>query len=154
MGTGAEMIYIAHRGLLNGPSKWENSPWAIEEAITVCNYAEVDLWVSDDGGYWLGHDKPTYEVKWRWLMECRESLWIHCKNLKALETLCEFSALWHYFWHQEDTVTLTSKGFVWAYPGKQPIRNSIAVLPEIHDDDISGCIGICTDYVLRYRGDL
>ena len=27
------MIYIAHRGLLNGPSKWENAPWAIEEAI-------------------------------------------------------------------------------------------------------------------------
>ena len=24
----------------------------------------------------------------------------------------------HYFWHQEDDYTITSKGIIWAYPGK------------------------------------
>jgi hypothetical protein len=147
------MLYIAHRGLLNGPSQWENAPWAIEEAIQVCGNVEVDLW-EVDGEFYLGHDKPNYKVNYMWLRDCADYLWIHCKNIQVLETLSEFPSMWHFFWHQEDTVTLTSKGFVWAYPGKQPIRNSIAVLPEWYDDDFSSCLGICTDYVLRYRGDL
>ena len=57
----------------------------------------------------------------------------------------------HYFWHQNDDITLTSKGYIWAYPGKQPIKNSIAVLPEIHNDDISNCIGICSDIIEAYK---
>ena len=148
------MLYIAHRGLLNGPSKWENSPWAVDEAITVCGNAEVDLWVVDRGVPYLGHDEPQYKVDWKWLRENSGCLWIHCKNKEAIEELSEFPSMWHYFWHDTDTMTLTSKGFIWAYPGKQPIRNSIAVLPERYDDDISQCVGICTDYVLKYRGDL
>lgn len=34
--------------------------------------------------------------------------------------------------------------------GKQPILNSIAVMPELYDDDISKCIGICSDYISKY----
>ena len=57
----------------------------------------------------------------------------------------------HCFWHQEDDATLTSKGYIWAYPGKQPIKNSIAVMPEIYSDDVSKCIGICSDYIINYK---
>jgi hypothetical protein len=147
------MIYIAHRGLLNGPSQWENAPWAIEEAITVCGNAEIDLW-EIDGFFKLGHDEPKYDVSWKWLREHSNGLWIHCKNFQALETLTGFYSQWNFFWHEKDAATLTSKGYIWAYPGKQPILNSIAVLPELYDDDISKCLGICSDYVLKYRGDL
>lgn len=35
-------------------------------------------------------------------------------------------------------------------PGKQPILNSVAVLPEIHGDDISVCWGICSDIIGEY----
>ena len=35
----------------------------------------------------------------------------------------------NYFWHQEDKVTLTSKGYLWAYPGVI-CDNAITVLPE------------------------
>ena len=64
-----------------------------------------------------------------------------------------FNALrsYHYFWHEEDTLTLTSRGVVWAYPGKQPIKGSIAVMPERSNDDVSICIGICSDYIKRYN---
>ena len=57
----------------------------------------------------------------------------------------------HYFWHQKDDITITSKGYIWAYPGKQIINGSIAVLPEIHDEDVSKCIGVCSDYIERYK---
>jgi len=147
------MIYIAHRGLLNGPSKWENAPWAIEEAITVCGNAEIDLW-EIDGLFKLGHDEPKYDVSWKWLRENSNGLWIHCKNFPALTSLAEFHHQFHYFWHENDKATLTSRGYIWAFPGNQPIFNSIAVLPERFVDDLSMCVGICSDYVLNYRGDL
>jgi hypothetical protein len=47
--------------------------------------------------------------------------------------------------------TLTSRGFVWVYPGKQPIEGSIAVLPEVHHDPIDSCIGICSDVIAQYK---
>jgi hypothetical protein len=147
------MLYIAHRGLLNGPSPHENAPWVIEEAITVCGNAEVDVWLHHNE-LWLGHDKPTYRVPLKWFHEHQNELWIHCKNVQAAEFFNEFHNLWHYFWHENDHMTITSKGFLWVYPGKQIVRGSIAVLPELHDDDITYCAGICTDYVLKYRGDL
>jgi len=37
-----------------------------------------------------------------------------------------------------------------AYPGKQPIKDSIAVMPELYNDDLSLCIGICSDYISKY----
>jgi len=54
-------------------------------------------------------------------------------------------------WDQEDDITLTSKGYIWAYPGKQPIKNSIAVLPELNKDDLTKVIGICSDYIKDYE---
>ena len=138
---------------MNGPSKWENSTWVLEEAIMECGNAEADIWLINDK-FWLGHDKPTYEVDKGWIQENIEGLWLHCKNVAAIEYFNEFHQLYHYFWHDVDRLTITSRGYLWAYPGNQPIRNSIAVMPEIHNDNISQCLGICTDHVLSYRGDV
>jgi len=52
----------------------------------------------------------------------------------------------HCFWHQEDDVTLTSKGYLWTYSGKELTENSIAVLPEKKPD--VEVAGICSDYVV------
>jgi hypothetical protein len=61
------------------------------------------------------------------------------------------STILHYFWHEEDTLTLTSKQYMWVYPGKQPIIGSIAVMPEIHNDKIKKCVGVCSDYIINYK---
>ena len=34
----------------------------------------------------------------------------------------------------------------------QPLKDSIAVMPEINDDKISECKGICSDYISKYGG--
>ena len=57
----------------------------------------------------------------------------------------------HCCWHETDKVTITSKGFIWAFPGHQPLKNSIAVMPEINNEDVSQCIGICSDYIEQYK---
>ena len=79
-----------------------------------------------------------------------KNIWIHCKNIDCLLYL-KSQDNFNFFWHENDTVCLTSLGYVWAYPGKQPILQSIAVLPELHNDILNSCLGICSDIISKYR---
>lgn len=143
------MIIIAHRGLINGPNDTlENNPDTIDLAIKSGYEIELDIRYMNNIFY-LGHDTPQYEISQDWLQERKEKLWIHCKNVDALLKLKQTDL--HYFWHENDTLTLTSLGYIWVYPGKQPIRNSVAVLPEIYNDNVSVCFAVCTDYPERYK---
>ena len=143
------MILISHRGNINGKNtKEENHPDYIDKAIELGYDVEVDVWVKNNLIY-LGHDSPDILIPIQWLTDRYSKLWIHCKNTEALVYLKEKESL-NVFWHEEDTVTLTSKSYIWAYPGKQPIEKSIAVMPELHSDDLSKCIGVCSDYVKNY----
>ena len=144
------MILISHRGNINGKfESYENEPNYIDKAISEGYDVEIDVWYKDNI-WWLGHDKPQYGINYSWLKERKTKLWVHCKNIEALEMLDEKLEI-HYFWHQEDVATLTSQGTIWAYPGKQPIKNSIAVMPEIYGDNIIQCLGICSDYIEKYK---
>lgn len=148
------MLIIAHRGLMHGPDKaLENHPAQIEKALDAGLDVEVDAWVID-GAWWLGHDKPTHQVNGAFLS--RTGVWVHCKNLDALRMATPHM---HYFWHDQDAYTLTSRGVIWCYPkSKITNSNSVMVLPEwqIADEDIAGVLldyhesglvpAICTDY--------
>lgn len=144
------MILISHRGNLNGkiPER-ENRVDYIEDALALGYEVEIDVWLINDSWY-LGHDNPEYPVEYEWLNGKKEALWIHCKNTDALVKLNSLDSF-NYFWHENDTAVLTSKKYVWTYPGKQPINNSVAVMPEIHNEDISSCAGICSDYITKYK---
>ena len=145
------MKLIAHRGNVNGRlESYENEPNYIDLAIRQGYDAEIDIWYKDDA-LWLGHDEPQYSINFRWLRDRISKLWIHCKNIEAILYFKECEYEFNYFWHENDTVTLTSFNFIWAYPGKQPIKNSISVMPEINDEDISQCIGVCSDFVEKIR---
>jgi len=146
----SSMILISHRGNTNGKfESYENEPNYIDKAIKEGYDVEIDVWYIDDLIY-LGHDKPQYVVDFKWFMDRISKLWIHCKNIEALISFQESGYEFNFFWHQEDDVTLTSKNYTWAHPGKQPIKNSIAVMPEIHKENITQCIGVCSDYIKNY----
>ena len=142
-----KVILISHRGNIVGknPDK-ENTVEYILDAISLGYDVEIDVRFVDNK-WFLGHDLPKQEVDISFLE--KDKLWIHCKNLEAVSNLYGNTKI-NYFWHQKDDVTLTSFGYVWAYPGKQKILNSIAVLPEIYNEDISSCIGICSDVIGEY----
>ena len=145
------MIFISHRGNTNGRlESWENEPTYIDLAIQKGYDVEVDVWYKDDI-LWLGHDKPDYGVDFSWFRDRIGKLWIHCKNIEAILYFKSLHYDFNFFWHQEDNITLTSLNYIWAYPGKQPIKNSISVLPELHDDTVSSCIGICSDLIDNYK---
>jgi hypothetical protein len=144
------MVLISHRGNLNGKiEEKENHPDYIDEAISLGYDVEIDVWMIE-GVLYLGHDEPQYGITQHWLNQRYGNLWIHCKNVEAMEWFNSIGTF-NYFWHQEDTLTLTSKNYIWAYPGKQPIEKSVAVLPEIHNDDVNRCIGVCSDYIEKYK---
>jgi len=143
------MKLISHRGNINGKIiEAENRPDYIDDTIRLGYDVEIDLWVVD-GKIYLGHDSFQYEINDKWLNERIDKLWIHCKNVESLNWIKNTSL--HYFWHENDTLTLTSKNYIWAYPGKQPIVGSIAVMPEIFNDDVYNCLGVCSDFIQDYK---
>ena len=144
------MILISHRGNLNGPIRSsENEPSYIDLSISKGYDVEVDVWYLNNNLF-LGHDIPQYNVNFTWFKDRISKLWVHCKNIESVIFFTTTEYKFNYFWHETDTVTLTSHNHIWAYPGKQPINNSIAVMPEINDDDLTQCMGICSDYIEKY----
>lgn len=115
-----------------GPSEWENHPTAIQEALEQGFEVEVDIWYWNDE-LWLGHDKPEYRLNEEhngFKVDLRDSrIWCHAKNLKAFEVLHQNPDI-HVFWHQDDDIVLTSKGFIWTYPGIKVLPGAILVMPE------------------------
>jgi len=145
------MKLIAHRGNINGRlESYENEPNYIDSAISKGYDVEIDVWYKDNM-LWLGHDKPDYEIKFSWFIDRISKLWVHCKDIESVVFFKECGYDINYFWHEEDTITLTSKNHIWAYPGKQPIKDSIAVLPEIFNDDVTYSLGVCSDYIEKYK---
>lgn len=146
------MILISHRGNLNGKfESYENEPMFIDKAISEGYDVEVDVWYID-GVLFLGHDKPQYGVDFRWFIDRLSKLWVHCKNIESILYFQECGYEINYFWHQEDDITLTSKNFIWTFPGKKLTPRSIAVLPEsVKDWELTECLGICSDYIKKYK---
>jgi len=145
------MILISHRGNTNGRfENHENEPTYIDMALNKGFDVEVDVWYKDNM-LWLGHDKPEYSVDNKFIIDRMDKLWVHCKNIEAIEFFMTCGWGLNYFWHETDTITLTSRGWIWAYPNKQPIKYSIAVMPELFNDNTTECIGICSDYIEKYK---
>ena len=140
------MILIAHRGNMTGSNiQRENEPLYIIEALEKGFDVEIDVWYKEDG-FWLGHDKPQYPVDEHYLENPK--FWCHAKNIEALSKMLDNNKI-HCFFHQEDDVTLTSKGYIWTYPNKQLTDKSIAVLPQEINKSLN-CYGVCTDFVTRW----
>jgi hypothetical protein len=143
---------ISHRGNINGSIPHnENHPDYIDEAIHVGFDVEIDVWMIE-GILYLGHDEPQYGITQHWLNERYEKLWIHCKNVEAMEWFNMIGGF-NYFWHQNDDYTLTSKNILWVYPGKKLTANSICVMPEINNLDkyiLNECLGVCSDNISKF----
>jgi len=146
--TFIKMHFISHRGNINGPNTdRENHPGYIDEAIQKGFDVEVDVWFENDKLF-LGHDKPQYEIELSFLILRKSVLWCHAKNLEAFNILLSNDL--HCFSHDKDDAVLTSHNFVWTYPGRKHVKNSIAVIPEKVDNkirDVSNIVGICSDYI-------
>lgn len=141
------MILISHRGNITGKKpNLENNPKYINDALNSNLNVEIDVWFIDNNFY-LGHDKPQYIISEEYL--CNDKIWSHAKNFDALIVMLKNPNI-HCFWHENDKITLTSKNYLWTFPGIKGVKNNISVLPEIYNDDIINSIGVCSDYIGKY----
>jgi hypothetical protein len=136
------MILIAHRANLTGPDySTANTPHQINKVMELGLNCEADVWkVNDD--FFLGHDEPKYKTELEFLKN--EKLWCHAKNLEALESMLDNDI--HCFWHESDRFTLTSKGYVWTFPGEESGRRSVIVHKEADWENKYDCHAVCSDY--------
>ena len=142
------MKLIAHRGNWKGTDhSLENRPDYIIDAIHHGYDAEIDLWYKD--GLWLGHDTPEYNINHQFLDDFKDKLWIHAKNFDAAVWLSKTDL--HWFWHENDAITLTNKSIIWTYP-EIFVANSVVNQPK--DDSTfwlnkkwltTKFVGICHD---------
>lgn len=148
------MILIAHRGNIYGSvPEYENNPIYLQHAIQFGFDVEVDV-REKDGTLYFGHDEPQYKVDLDWFEKFYKKLWLHCKDISVFQKFRELDPhgeYLNYFWHENDTLAVTSQGDIWAFPGKQPIKNSIAVMPELNNEDVVGCMGVCSDFIRKYK---
>lgn len=144
------MVYIAHRGNVNGRvESYENQPAYIDRAIELGYDVEIDMWWVD-GRTYLGHDEPQYEVDDEWLSQRADKLWVHCKNVELLNWIR--NTILYYFWHTNDDYTLISNKMVLVKPGQKLIENSICCMPEMgYIGDITKCYAIMTDNIKEYE---
>jgi len=143
------MIKIAHRGNTVGSDPLENAPEYIDKSLSEGYEAEIDVWYYNDG-LWLGHDNPTYMVDISWLQDRHNRLWCHAKNFEALNYLLTFQKI-NVFWHQQDNYTVTSQGYIWAYPGQYGSEvKTIAVLPT-PAMKLENFYGICSDDFTQFE---
>ena len=139
------MIFVSHRGNINGPNQErENTIEYIQEALDLGYDVEIDVWARDQ--IWLGHDKPESPCPMQFLCNNSQHLWIHCKNLEAMDILSEFRTL-NFFWHESDDFALTSKNFIWTYPGKRVCNKSVIVVDNVRNYGGKPCFGLCSDYL-------
>ena len=145
------MIKIAHRGNTEGSdTENENSPIYVDKALEKGYDSEIDVWVNDDKIF-LGHDGPKYPIEKDWLFLRSDKLWCHAKNVEALDYLLSWERI-NCFWHQSDHYTITSKKYIWAYPGYYGSSDrTIAVKPN-DNIDLSKFIGICSNEIKKYEG--
>ena len=140
------MILISHRGNINGRNpNLENGQRYCQAAIDAGYNVEIDVHFYD-GILWTGHDRPQYRVDDDFLLQ--EEVWCHAKDIMALRRLLELET--HCFFHQNDPVTLTSKGYMWTYPTQPLTEKSICVKPEIQLIALKHSAGICSDVIEKY----
>ena len=140
------MILISHRGNILGRKKQlENNPNYIENALKLGYDVEVDVW-SIDKQFYLGHDKPQYKIERSFLQN--KKLWCHAKNIEAFYRMIDDKI--HCFFHDQDDVALTSRGYFWSSSENKMTSKSICVMPSNSQNLPKNILGVCSDYVSKH----
>lgn len=142
---------ISHRGNIFGVTKFENAPKQIDMAMLDCDYVEIDVRYID-GKFFLGHDTPDTFIEDDWLRERSNKLFVHCKNIEALNKCMQMKI--PAFFHEKEThVHIVNTDLIWTHSLKESQGNSI--IPLITEGeakwhrDFDHVWGICTDFPLK-----
>lgn len=148
------MRFIAHRGNIEGPRNTENTKDYILSALNAGYDVEMDVTLRDDQ-LWLGHDTPQQVVDVNFLKN--DKFWVHCKSVKTFHYLYNYGI--NCFFHKDDLMTVTSKGYIWLHSDCShidliPHCLSIANLTYLNKEVLKrfkNIFGICSDYAKWFK---
>ena len=144
------MKIISHRGNIKGPIPHkENEPSYIDIAIANGFDVEVDIRYIN-GKFWLGHDLPDHEVTTEWIIDRKNNLWFHCKDLYSACALNDLDTNIIKFCHSSDSYVLVSNNTIQVHDLTLTL-DKYCVIPLMTLQDIDkynggDVYGICTDY--------
>jgi hypothetical protein len=156
------MKFISHRGNIEKKNnKKENDPDYILTALEIGFDVEIDFRVNNSKLY-LGHDFSQFEINENFIKNFNKKLWIHAKNKEALIYLNNSKVKYNFFWHQGDSFTITSRGYIWTHSKairsltkkNKILNNTICTLPEIskiNKNKLNIFYGICSDSIIFYK---
>ena len=149
------MNFISHRGNIDGKCDKENYPEQIKLCVEQGYEVEIDVW-SIDSKFYLGHDNPQYLVDFMFLCNT-PGLWIHCKNIEALNVCKETRYNLNCFAIDKDDYVVTTHNHIWLSPTHQEFyKNAICVMPEderwhFPKEQLADFNGICSDNIYHYK---
>lgn len=139
------MKIISHRGNLTGSNpRTENTLEQFDLALSKGFEVEIDVWRIHENTVWIGHDSGDIVMPKSFLEENSEKIWVHAKSLVAVNSLRFVHGI-NWFWHENDKMTITSKGYIWCYPGTY-IDGGISVVTDKEFQTDHDILGICTDF--------
>jgi hypothetical protein len=143
-------LFVAHRGLTNGPSKeHENNIHTLRQCVQNGHHAECDIWYVNYQLF-LGHDSPTVPISFADI--CSPYLWLHAKNKDALDYLLHKRNKEGYairiFWHTDEDYIFTTELDCIVFPGKDLLQDSVFMMPESTTflDRAKFAHTVCSDY--------
>ena len=146
------MKLISNKGNLRGIiSEYENTPEYIEAALNSGFDVKIDL-LLNDGKLFIGNDSNKIKLDIDWLEKYHNKLWLECKDINLIQKLNQLDnrgAYLNYFWHENDQITLTSRGYILTYID-EPVIGGIIMTPTIKNDKIKLCYGICSDNIMDF----
>jgi hypothetical protein len=145
------MKLISNAGNLFGSNQLnENNPEYIINALNMGYDVKIDVWLDKNQNIYLGSDEPKYLIEKNFIIDNIKKLWVHCKNIESLYMFLEKIPSANFFWQEFDYFSLTSKKYIWTYPGKMITPFSIMVyldtLPIGWEKD-NGVYGICSNNI-------
>ena len=154
---------IAHRGLLNGPSKsQDNDLGRIKNNIQKYPFMinEIDVQIGEK--IYLGHDTTYQPIEPDFLIENSKNLILHIKDVntnypKSIKNLDLLHNKCHLFSHDADDFAITNHGWIWQHPRSGLVPKTICVMPEsfmsLSSAQFSSKLhllsGVCTDFPLK-----
>lgn len=145
------MILISHRGNITGRiPESENQPEYIQDTIIIGYDVEIDVRMKE-GELYLGHDYPQYKIELEWLLERRDSLWIHTKDFESLNLLID-KGLRVFFHEQERQTIINNTNLIWSHDLGSISNKSIIPLLDLQSINRYGHLaqnvyGVCSDYL-------
>jgi hypothetical protein len=131
----------------------ENDPTILYTQCKQGIHVECDMWYTSTG-WFLGHDAPTHQIDIETFLKSTRNALIHAKDGKTFSRLIRCCKEHGYdneiFYHTTEDYVLTTRGNIIVYPGKYIIQNSICMMPEnmnrdITNDEYNNIVGICSD---------